>query len=486
VVSTEQPPAVVRRGTNLDRVGGFNDSVVLDAIRRAEQLLSRVEIAAATGLSGQAISNITRRLLDAGLVREAGRQKSAGLGKPRTLLELEPTGQYAVGVHLDPAVVTVVVLDLTGHVVARRRAETEVVATYATLDHASISSHKSSPDLPEPASSGPHKSSPAPPAPASRSSRESSPDDPVALIDGIAAMVEEVIAEANAPRQRVVGVGIAAPGPIDRERGAVVDPPNLTAWHRVPLRDALRDRTGLPVLLDKDVTAAASAEKWAGGPNGRGSFVFFYLGTGIGAGLVIGDEVVRGTSGNVGEIGHVIVDPDGPLCFCGRRGCVGETSQPRYLVHQAVQAGVIAQGIDLDDRHAVAVAFATICAAAAEAPGAAREIVTALAGRIAKVVEDIANLLDLERVIFGGPHWDRLAPFFGDAVRETLRERFLVRSVHPFDVAGTALGADVGAVGAASLVLDHTFSPNPSVLLLGPPQSAPSGSGPAPAVNTAG
>ncbi|WP_343965767.1 ROK family transcriptional regulator [Kribbella koreensis] len=430
-MSSDQPPAVVRRGTNLDRVGGFNDTVVLDAIRRADERLSRVEIAAATGLSGQAISNITRRLLDAGLVREAGRQKSAGLGKPRTLLELEPTGQYAVGVHLDPAVVTTVVLDLTGQVVARRRAET----------------------------------------PAS--------DDPDVLIAGIAATVEQVIAEAGAPRERVVGVGIAAPGPIDVERGVVVNPPNLSAWHLVPLRDTLRVLTGLPVLLDKDVTAAASAEKWAGGPNGRGSFVFFYLGTGVGAGLVIGDEVVRGSSSNVGEIGHVMVDPDGPVCFCGRRGCVGETSQPRYLVQQGIHAGVLAKGIDLDDRHAVDVAFAELCdqaAADADLPGGkvARELIAALAGRIAKVVEDIANLLDLERVVFGGPHWDQLAPFFDEAVRAALEERFLVRSVHPFAVTGTALGADVGAVGAASLVLDHTFSPNPSVLLLGPAESAPS------------
>ncbi|MFI7062923.1 ROK family protein [Kribbella sp. NPDC050124] len=401
----------VRRGTNLDRVGGFNDAVVLDAIRRTEQL-SRVELAEVTGLSGQAISNIIRRLLDAGLVREAGRQKSAGLGKPRTLLELEPSGQYAVGVHLDPAVVTVVVLDLTGDVIARRSAGTP----YA--------------------------------------------DDPAVLIDRIAATIEDVIDSAGAPRDRVVGVGIAAPGPIDVERGVVVEPPNLAAWHLVPLRDELRERTGLPVLLDKDVTAAASAEKWAGG---SGSFVFFYLGTGIGAGLVIGDEVVRGSSSNVGEIGHVIVDPDGPLCYCGRRGCVGETSQPRYLVQQAVQAGVLAQGIDLDDRQAVDAAFARLCAAAEASPGVAREIVAALADRVAKVVEDIANLLDLDRVVFGGPHWEQLAPFFGDAVQDALKERFLVRSVHPFEVAGTALGADVGAIGAASLVLDQTFSPNPSL-----------------------
>ncbi|MFD3400994.1 ROK family transcriptional regulator [Kribbella sp. NPDC058693] len=402
----------VRRGTNLDRVGGFNDAVVLDAIRRSEQL-SRVELAEATGLSGQAISNIARRLLDAGLVREAGRLRGAGLGKPRTLLELEPTGQYAVGVHLDPSVVTVVLLDLTGEVVARRP-----VDQYA--------------------------------------------DDPDVLIDGIAKTIEEVIAASGAPRDRVTGVGIAAPGPIDVERGVVVDPPNLSAWHLVPLRDELRERTGLPIVLDKDVTAAASAEKWAGQ---GGSFLFFYLGTGVGAGLVIGDEIVRGSSSNVGEIGHVIVDPDGPVCYCGRRGCVGETSQPRYLVQQAVEAGVLAQGIDIEDRPAVDAAFAQLCASAADSPGAAQEIIVALAGRIAKVVEDIANLLDLERVVFGGPHWEQLAPVLGGAVRDALDDRFLVRAVHPFEVAGTALGQDVGAIGAASLVLDQTFSPNPSLLL---------------------
>ena len=401
---------LVRRGTNLDRVGGFNDAVVLDAIRRSEQL-SRVELAEATGLSGQAISNIARRLLDAGLVREAGRLRGAGLGKPRTLLELEPTGRYAVGVHLDPSVVTVVLLDLTGEVVARRP-----VDQYA--------------------------------------------DDPGLLIDGIAKTIEEVIAEAGAPRDRVTGVGIAAPGPIDVERGVVVDPPNLSTWHLVPLRDELAERTGLPIVLDKDVTAAASAERWAGQ---GGSFVFFYLGTGVGAGLVIGDEVVRGSSSNVGEIGHVIVDPDGPLCYCGRRGCVGEASQPRFLVQQGVQAEVLADGIDLDDRQAVEAAFARLCALAADGSASAREIVTALAERIAKVVEDIANLLDLERVVFGGPHWEQLAPVLDAAVREALEDRFLLRAVHPFEVTGTALGVDVGAIGAASLVLDRTFSPDPSL-----------------------
>lgn len=101
----------IRRGTNLPRMGDFNESVVLDAIRRHPAGLSRVELAQATGLSAQTVSNITRRLLDRGVARESGKHNT-GSGKPRTLLEIVPTSRYAVGVHLDPAVITCVLVDL--------------------------------------------------------------------------------------------------------------------------------------------------------------------------------------------------------------------------------------------------------------------------------------------------------------------------------------------------------------------------------------
>ena len=121
---------------------------------------------------------------------------------------------------------------------------------------------------------------------------------------------------------RIAGLGVASPGPIDLNEGAVVDPPLLPGWDHVGLRDALAEATGLSTLMDKDVTSAAVAETWAGGPSGEGSFVFMYMGTGIGCGIVLNDEVVRGTSGNAGEIGHIIVDPGGALCDCGQHGCV--------------------------------------------------------------------------------------------------------------------------------------------------------------------
>ena len=112
-----------RRGTNLPKMGDFNLTVILDAIRRAPGGLSRVELAQIVGLSPQTISNISRRLLDQHLIVEAGKE-GTGPGKPRTMLRLNPAGMYAVGVHLDPAVLTFVVLDLLGAVVRHSRIST--------------------------------------------------------------------------------------------------------------------------------------------------------------------------------------------------------------------------------------------------------------------------------------------------------------------------------------------------------------------------
>ena len=134
---------------------------------------------------------------------------------------------------------------------------------------------------------------------------------------------------------------MAAPGPIDLDNGTVVDPPLLPGWDRVELRSALSEATGYSVLVDKDVTSAAVAETWAGGPSGSGSFIFMYMGTGIGCGIVLNDEVIRGTSGNAGEIGHIIVDPDGAPCDCGLRGCVKSTCIPQVLVAEAEDAGIL-------------------------------------------------------------------------------------------------------------------------------------------------
>ncbi len=413
----DQSQSAMRRGTNLPAMGDFNQSVILDAIRRSGSGLSRVELASATGLSAQTISNICRRLLDQEFIVAAGKEIS-GPGKPRTILRLNPRGRYALGVHLDPTVMTFVMLDLTGAVVAHER-------------HATPTS-----------------------------------TDPVVIIANLVSAIAKLVSDSGISPDRIAGVGIAAPGPIDRVRGTVVDPPHLVGWHQVALRDALAKGTGFPTILDKDVTAAAVAEMWAGGASGLGSFVFFYLGTGIGAGLVVRDEVVRGSSDNAGEIGHIVTDPDGPPCFCGLRGCVFVTCMPRTLVMEADRLGVFGGASVALDTESIDERFTELCDAADAGNQVAIDILDQSAVRVSKAVSVVANLLDLDRVVFGGPFWSRLAGHYMRSIPALLEEQRVARSIHRIAVVGTGVGEDVAAVGAACLVLDRALTPNPKSLLL--------------------
>lgn len=262
--------ARTRSGANGPSIGSFNRAVVLDTIRRADPL-SRVEIAEQTGLTAQTVTNIVRRLIDEGLVIEAG-QTSPAVGKPRTLLHIAPGAVRSLGVHLGPTHITFAIVDLNGEV---------------------VSSH--SIPLPD--------------------------GGPQVVIAAIAARASQVIAELPAP-QAVIGVGVASPGSVDMERGEIVTPPHMPGWDRVPLRDRLAEALGLPVEVDNDATASAIGERWIGRRARSGPFVFIYQGVGVGSGIMLAEGLYRGASGNAGEIGHISVDPRGPQCHCGNIGCL--------------------------------------------------------------------------------------------------------------------------------------------------------------------
>lgn len=407
----------MRRGTNVHALGGFNQIVILDTIRRNRDGLSRVEIAEQTGLSAQTVSNVSRRLLDEGIIREAG-QRILGVGKPRIILELDPSGGYAIGVHLDPSVITYVVLDLDGRVVAHQ---------------------------------------------AMRTPSDVTPDRVIASMRD---SIEAIIVDAGVDRSRVLGVGIAAPGPLDLERGVVLDPPLLEGWHGVAIREALAESTGLTVLLEKDVTAATVAELWMSSAHQRDDFMFFYYGTGVGVGLAIAHEAVRGATNNAGDAGHIIVDPDGPVCGCGRRGCLGDSIMPRVLVASAIASGLIAPpagrlgGTEVDE------GLAQIAALAESGDVEASDLLEAMASRVSVAVVTVANLLDLDTVVFGGPYWNRVSRVLLRRIAELVNSSAALVTTHPIAVAVSSIGDDVAAVGAACLVLDDALSPRPSALLI--------------------
>ncbi|RST09529.1 ROK family transcriptional regulator, partial [Streptomyces sp. WAC04770] len=228
-------------GVGLPAVRHHNAALVLDLLREAgAEGISRLELAERTGLTPQAVSKITARLRSEGLAVGAGLRPSTG-GKPRTVLRLVPDAQFAVGLHLDRDGLTAVLVDLAGRSVA---------VTTAPLDFG---------------------------APAER----------------VLAAASDAVRDLRAaePHKPVLGVGVAVPGPLDHRDGVLHRVTGFPQWDGFPLRDALAGRTGLPVTVDKDTNAAALTVSLS---EPCGDFAYLHLGTGLGAGLVLGGEVHRG------------------------------------------------------------------------------------------------------------------------------------------------------------------------------------------------
>ena len=407
----------MRRGSNLHALGGFNQTVVFDTIRRAADGLSRVEIAAKTGLSAQTVSNVSRRLLNSGIIHEAGIQ-NLGVGKPRTILQLDPSGHFAIGVHIDPAVITYVLLNIDGEVLTHRAARTPSAA------------------------------------------------NPDAVITAMRDAIETLIISSNVDRSRVLGVGIASPGPVDVDRGIVLDPPLLTNWHGVALRRELEKATGFFVLLEKDVTAAAVAEVWKNREHERDDFLFFYYGTGVGTGLVFGGEALRGPTNNAGDVGHIMVDANGPICRCGRTGCLGDAISPEAIVKIAIARGLVDANPELFDNAAIDACFTRLAVLADAGETTAIGLLDGIAQYLAVAIVTLANLLDLNLIVCGGPYWAAVSRFMLARLPQLINESAALVTTRPVTIITSDIGEDVAAVGAACLVLDATLTPRSSTLYI--------------------
>lgn len=400
----------MRSGSNGPRMGSYNRNVVLDAIRESDGI-SRVELAVRTGLTPQTVSNIVRRLIADRLVAELG-QVRGEMGKPRTVLRINVTANYAVGVHIDPRSIICVVVDLSGRIVGR----------------------------------------------ASRRPRPNS--RPSSIVNHVVTGVETAIARSGVARAFIVGVGIASPGAIDAVAGEVIGPPNLPGWGRVPLRDAVATRLGLPVILDNDATASAMGERWVGGMARSGSLAFVYLGTGIGCGLILNDQVFRGSTGNAGEFGHMSIDTAGRECHCGNRGCLEAYISPEAIRSQLASGrhGAAKEGLALLD-------WGDFAAALRQGDGAVTQAIQEVDDTLADAVVGLVNLLDLPLVVIGGRGLGSLAGHFSRTAEERVNTRTMAHDVRTTRVVPSLVGDSVGAIGAASLVLHSSYAPHLAVLL---------------------
>jgi predicted NBD/HSP70 family sugar kinase len=385
-------------------------SAILDLIR-STGVVSRIELAHRSGLTEASISRIIRQLLAEGLVVEVGLGDRTG-GKRRTLLQLNARSRHAVGVSLDFARITYLLTDLGGAVVARLDAEGIGVAP------------------------------------------------PGEVIPRIVADLDRLIGSSGVDRTTLLGIGMAVAGRQDGGRHVLRSNPQAVDWELFDIEDTLSTASGLPVVVENDSTCAAIGEFWVGRIPATADFATVYLASGFGLGLVTNGDVYRGSSSNVGEIGHLVLDMDGPPCWCGSQGCLEMLAAPAAIVAAAARGGLADElGLRLlpgrirEDSERVA------RAAVADHPGAL-SVIEQSAHALARALVSVTNLLDLDQVILAGPGFAVAGEIYLRRAQEDLERLSFVRAVHPTKVALSRSSDISAALGAASLVLHSRLTPH--------------------------
>ncbi|HEV8682871.1 MAG TPA: ROK family glucokinase [Actinomycetota bacterium] len=251
-----------------------------------------------------------------------------------------------------------------------------------------------------------------------------------------------------------LAVGIGGAGMVDFDAGVMRYAPNL-AWRELPIRDLVAEHTGLPCVLDNDANAACWGEYRFGAARGYRYVLLLTVGTGIGGGIVADGALYRGAHGFGAEVGHVVVDPEGPLCGCGNRGCFEQVASGRAidrLGREAADAhpdGLIATLAGTDEvggRH--------VTEAARQGDAVARRIIEDVGGRLGLGIAGFVNVLDPEVVVVGGGVAD-IGALLLDPAREAFRAAVLAPDHRPeVPIVPAALGNDAGAIGAATIALE--------------------------------
>jgi glucokinase len=261
---------------------------------------------------------------------------------------------------------------------------------------------------------------------------------PAGLDEGPEAVVERIVSLArDMGAESALGLGV--PGLLDRERGLVLSSPNLRPLDGYPLRDELARRLGIEakaVHVENDANVAAIGEHWLGGARGESHVLMITLGTGVGGGLILDGQLFLGEGGG-GEVGHTVVDPAGPLCGCGQRGCLEVLASATAARRRAREAGLTE---DLKE----------LTAAARTAPGAERDLMIAVGRDLGRGLGTVVTLLDLRCFLIGGG-FGRALDVLREGVEAGIRERCTGPGRANLRILSAELGPDAGWIGAARL-----------------------------------
>lgn len=389
-----------RGAGDLASLRAHNRRRVVDQLRH-HGVLSQAEIRRLTGLSRTTVSNVVAELRRAALVvdTEAGRPGTGSTnGRPPVFLALDDSAGAAVGIDFGKSHVRVAVANLAHAVLAECHREMKVDR------------------------------------------------DAAASMDVAAHLVTEALDQARIPRSRVVGVGMGLPGPVDRRKGMVGSASILPGWFGVRAAQEMGARLELPVELDNDANLGALAETVWGAGAGSDHVAYIKASTGIGCGLVIDGKPYRGFTGTAGEIGHMVVDESGLICYCGNRGCL-ETLVGGPAVTELLRRS-----------HEEPLRLSEVIQRAGEGDLGCQRALADVGQQIGIAVANLCNLLNPERVVIGGA-----LSLAGDLVlqpvRDAVRRHTIQASAQAVQIVAGVLGDRAEVLGAVAQVLRRGQSP---------------------------
>lgn len=388
------------------------EAKVLEALRDQGEI-SRADIARLTGWSKAKTSQKIRDLVEKGYLVEIGEGASRGGRKPRMLRINDKLG-YLVGLDIGATSIDMALADLGGKILQRRTSPADVR------------------------------------------------QPPEEFLNFCCDLIQDMSLSKGYPIDQILGIGVGVPGPVDFARGVLVAPPLMPDWENFLIGDFLqRVFPSAFVVVDNDVNIMALGEQRAGGGYGIDHFIFVKIGTGIGSGIISNGKIHRGSIGCAGDIGHICVDKQGPICRCGNTGCLEAMAAGPAISEKAMQAArngtspILRQMMEANGGLLRPEDVNTACR---EGDQAALEIIRASGEMIGDVLAGLVNFFNPSHIFIGGGITN-----FGNhllvAIRRAVLRRSLPLATTHLAINFSTMGPEIGVIGAIALVSEYMFLP---------------------------
>jgi glucokinase-like ROK family protein len=386
------------------------EAEVVRVLRKKGQT-SRTEIAHVTGWSRAKTSQEVNALIEKGYLSEAGEGLSTGGRKPR-LLRFNGHLGYIVGIDIGATSLEIALADATGSILKRIAEPTDVR------------------------------------------------QPPEEVLGQCAALILELVAAQGVRPEQIIGIGVGVPGPVNFGRGVLVAPPLMPDWENYPIRNFFKEAfPSAFVAVDNDVNIMALGEQRSGNAANIDHFLVIKIGTGIGCGIMTSGKIHRGSDGCAGDIGHICVDKEGPVCRCGNRGCLEAMAAGPAIAEKAVQAARQGKSEllrEMMERNHGSLSPEDVNAACREGDEAALEIIRASGQMVGDVLAGIVNFFNPSHIFISGGIAN-----FGNHLLIAIKQAVLRRSL-PLATTNLAInfsqtGSDAGVIGAIMLALEYLF-----------------------------